>query len=316
MKLRPFVDADFSRMVELRNLWEPEGTTEEMVRDRDKRFPPEGVLRRAVAESSEGVVIGYSETARVPHRPPGEWWMTVTVDIPWRRQGAGTLLARDAVEFARAGGAAFVCDYIRESDEAGIGFANSLGAVPTEHVSDSCLNPQEFDETPYLTLIENLEAEGIRFFTFAETAQDEAAKRLLHEIYVAAERDMPHSTPDHLRSYEDFERGFIKALWWDPAGCFLAAEGDRWIGVVGIAISKPGTAFNEQSGIVREARGRGIATALKVLSLRWCRAKGVEQLRTSNYAGNDPMLAINRKLGYISEPGWLRYDLTLEGEDG
>lgn len=316
MKLREFTEADYPRLVELRNLWEPEPIVEDSLRDKDRRFPPDGVLRRMVAESPEGTVVAYAETAHVPHRPKTEWWSTVTVDVPYRRSGLGSRMCADSAEFVRARGGKMMCDYVREDDRAGISFAEKLGARKSEHIYDSVVDPRPFELGPYEPLIEKLRSEGIRFFTFADTSQDEAAKRKLHELYSAAEADMPHALPECRRSYEDFERGFLQAWWWKPEGFWLAADGDQWVGLAAIAIIKDQKAFNEQTGVASGYTGRGIATALKVLSMNWCREQGVTQLRTSNHDGNDAMLAINRKLGYKPEPGWLRYDLHLEDGNG
>jgi hypothetical protein len=43
--------------------------------------------------------------------------------------------------------------------------------------------------------------------------------------------------------------------------------------------------------------------------------QGACQVRTNNHLGNDAMLAINEKMGYVAEPGWYRYDLCLEGNE-
>ncbi|HKV82923.1 MAG TPA: hypothetical protein VJN88_00100, partial [Ktedonobacterales bacterium] len=53
-------------------------------------------------------------------------------------------------------------------------------------------------------------------------------------------------------------------------------------------------------------RGRGIATALKVLAIRAARARDAAMIRTNNDSQNAPMLAINRALGYQPEPGYYR----------
>lgn len=55
------------------------------------------------------------------------------------------------------------------------------------------------------------------------------------------------------------------------------------------------TAF---TGVRAEARGRGIATALKLRQVEWCRSAGYRRLTTGNHLGNAPMLAINERLGF------------------
>lgn len=225
-------------------------------------------------------------------------------------------MVSDLMDFGRLHGAARFTDYIREDSAESIRFAEELGATRSEHVSESYIDPRTFDETPYLPLIERLENEGIRFFSYADTARDEEAVRSFHEVFMRADRDMPHSDPKHQRSVSEFKDHVFCASWFRPEGVFIAADGDRWIGLCTIGFRKADRAVNDLAGVHQDYRGRGIATALKVLALRYTREVGVTQLRTNNHLDNGPMLAINRKLGYVSEPGWFRYDLSLEEQGG
>ena len=65
---------------------------------------------------------------------------------------------------------------------------------------------------------------------------------------------------------------------------FLTVAGDR--------------ASNEMTATLPELRGRGLARAAKLATLRWAGANGIAAVYTSNYADNAAMLAVNRRLGY------------------
>ncbi|MBY8877854.1 GNAT family N-acetyltransferase [Streptomyces sp. PLK6-54] len=52
------------------------------------------------------------------------------------------------------------------------------------------------------------------------------------------------------------------------------------------------------TGIRRAHRGRGLAKAAKAHSLHLARTRGLREAYTSNDDGNEPMLAVNRWLGY------------------
>jgi mycothiol synthase len=315
LTIREAKDCDLGRIVELQNLWQPEPLTEEIKRDQDRRFPPGGILRRMVAEIEGEGIVGYSGSSRVPFEEPGLWRISVTVDTPWRCKGIGSALASEAIEFARSNGATKISDYVLEKGQAGIRFAERLGGKRSEHLFESSLDPRSFDPSPYEERIEKLRREGIRFITFADTAMDEAAKRKFYELHVATDSDMPHSTPDHMYTYEQLMQWLLEAYWWDPSGYFIAVDGDQWVGMVGVAMYKPDKAYNEHAGVIRSHRGRGIATALKVFGMEFAKARGAVQLRTNNHMGNKPMLAINERFGYIPEPGWYRYDIYLKGKE-
>jgi RimJ/RimL family protein N-acetyltransferase len=52
-------------------------------------------------------------------------------------------------------------------------------------------------------------------------------------------------------------------------------------------------------------RGRKLGQAVKVLALRYARdVLKVDTVRTNHNAQNAPMIAIDRKLGYVQTPGF------------
>jgi GNAT superfamily N-acetyltransferase len=59
-------------------------------------------------------------------------------------------------------------------------------------------------------------------------------------------------------------------------------------------------------------RGRGIATALKRRQIAWAARHGYRELVTWTQDGNDAMQAVNRKLGYVGRPAWIRLEAPLE----
>jgi GNAT superfamily N-acetyltransferase len=50
--------------------------------------------------------------------------------------------------------------------------------------------------------------------------------------------------------------------------------------------------------VARDARGRGVAGAIKRAQIAWAKANGVPALRTANEVRLEGMLALNRRLGY------------------
>lgn len=56
-----------------------------------------------------------------------------------------------------------------------------------------------------------------------------------------------------------------------------------------------------------EARGRGLAFALKVAAIDWAREQGYQQLRTENEERNEPIRHINQLLGYEPVAEWITH---------
>ena len=85
----------------------------------------------------------------------------------------------------------------------------------------------------------------------------------------------------------------------------LALAGAQWIGLTQVSLhTEERFAFNEMTGVAREHRGRQIAQALKLHAIGYAQAQQMPLLRTFNDSANMPILAINRKLGYLPEPGF------------
>ena len=65
------------------------------------------------------------------------------------------------------------------------------------------------------------------------------------------------------------------------------------------------------TGVRREYRRRGIATALKVMALQFARENGYTEIVTDNEE-NNPMFQINLQLGFEPQPASLDYVRHLQ----
>jgi len=82
-----------------------------------------------------------------------------------------------------------------------------------------------------------------------------------------------------------------------PEAYFIALDGDRVLGY-GYLEHEDEQWKNGFMAVAREARGRGIAGAIKRAQIAWAKANGVPTLRTANEVRLEGMLALNRRFGY------------------
>jgi GNAT superfamily N-acetyltransferase len=93
-----------------------------------------------------------------------------------------------------------------------------------------------------------------------------------------------------------------------PDAYFIALEDGRLLGY-GYLQLEGGAWSNGFMAVTPDARGRGVAGALKRAQVRWAREEGIPTLRTATEVRLDSMLGLNRRFGY--EP---RYEeIVLRG---
>ena len=78
---------------------------------------------------------------------------------------------------------------------------------------------------------------------------------------------------------------------------FIALEGGRILGY-GYLEHDDDQWRNGFMAVARDARGRGVAGAIKRAQIAWAKDRGIPTLRTANETRLDSMLALNRRLGY------------------
>jgi GNAT superfamily N-acetyltransferase len=128
----------------------------------------------------------------------------------------------------------------------------------------------------------------------------------LYEIALVAYPDQPGRADSRLSPY-DVWRGW--SLDPNPAdACFIALEDDRVVGY-GYLTVDGAAATHGFTALARQARGRGIAGAIKRAQIAWAKRHGIRTLRTANELRLEQMLSLNRRHGYRV----LHTELVLRG---
>ena len=117
---------------------------------------------------------------------------------------------------------------------------------------------------------------------------------VLYELAQIAHRDQPGRS-----------ESTVSEAWYEwglranpPESYFIALDDqDRVLGY-GYLEQHEGQWKNGFMAVAREARGRGVAGAIKRAQIAWAKANGVPTLRTANEVRLEGMLALNRRFGY------------------
>ena len=307
--LRPLdLERDLDRAADLLSHYWPRRFTAATMREREAQRPPETIHCALIAVDGADQPIGYGWVSRSPWTAPGEFSSGVVVAPDHRRRGIGHRLYAELATQARERGGTVARAYLRDNRPAALAFARRHGLDVERHEFTSVLDLSGFDESAFAPVVTKAEAAGFRFFSLAEAGFTAESRHSLHALHRQTAADVP-GTHDDFPTFAAYEQQLLTSRSHRPEGLVVAASGDEWVGLAAVTYDPAedaGQAYNAHTGVLRQYRGRGVAQALKVLAVRAARAMGARSIRTDNDEENAPMLAINRKLGYVPSPGWYR----------
>lgn len=303
---------DIEGIAQVVNSFEQTPVEHEMVRQWFAYAPTGRIVHRIVATVGDDRVAGYGVAVHEAWQPDGEFYAWVGVLPGHRGQGLGRRLADNVADFLSGQHVSRLKSEVRDDDDVSQKFAQRAGFRHSLHLYASAIDVERFDETPFLGVLSDLEQQGIRFCSVADFGDDAPTRARLHALNTITSRDIPGAEGPEI-PFDDFEKWVCGSTWYRPEGQLLAVDGDTWVGLCSIQLLPAAQkAYNVMTGVLPAYRGRKIALALKVLAIRYARRAGARTLDTNNASDNAPMLAVNRKLGYVPSPG--KYLLVREGQ--
>jgi mycothiol synthase len=308
---------DVAAYVEINNLiYSPERTTVEQELYWESIYPQENPRLRHTAETVDREVVAVS----VCLRPfwmiaPGVFWLGIEVRPEWQRRGIGQAMLAALEPFAREHGATILRTACREDFAAAIRFVERAGFSNIGIRYESVIDVQTFDETPFLPVLEGALQAGYRLTTLAEELPvTPDADRRLYDLVSATSVEVPFpGGAIHHEDFENWRKGNLQGPTADPAAIFIAKWGGEYVAttILELPAHTDEPAITHMTGVLREHRRRGLATALKLLSFRYLKERGFREVRTHNDTANPPILNLNQKMGYRRLPGWLEWDKGL-----
>ncbi len=314
MQIRPATEADYLRLVEITNQTHIRSLTLEEFTADLTHSATLGHHAELVLELA-GKIVGYGRISSSPWLPTGGFYLGVRVDPEYSGRGVGSALLRALEEQVVDHGGTMVEVGVRDHRPDWLAFAEHHGYRLKEHFFNSELDLSTFDPEPYRPLLAEAEANGYRFITMADLPPDEG-QRAFYELDIECSRDEPDKGPEwQPTEYDAYRADTFAPHQYDPKAVFLAMKEGELAGTSGCSFP-PGrkSAWVLFTGVRRQHRGHGLAQALKLLACEYVRSRGdYTRIATGNHAQNGPMLAINRKFGFVPMPGSYILRKTLSG---
>jgi GNAT superfamily N-acetyltransferase len=319
--IRPFdySDADYAEVVAIDTLVYPEyPSTIEEWKDDDAKRDPKCQHQRFVAVH-DGMIVGfasYGQHSGMYH--PQRFNIGATVLPEHQGRGIGKALYAMLLNTLASFEPLSLRTNVREDMTRGVRFLQARGFVEDMKSWESRLHVPGFDFAPYVDAEAKMLVHGHRVATLAELmARDPDHRRKLYELIWACEQDVPHPEPQTKPDFEFFEKRHFESPNLLPEACFIALDGDEYIGLSELWASQADASelYTGLTGVRRDYRRRGVALALKLRAIAYARAHGVTTVKTWNEQHNRAMLSINEMLGFVKQPIWMSFVKTLRTEN-
>lgn len=313
--LRPHLDQDFEALVGIRNRINPEPITANQMRDFAASNRANSNTYEIWVAEADDRILAYGILAQGDDLPPGWWYMRVQTDPDQNGQGAATALYNHLESIAREGGAVEIESQVRGDDDAAFAWAEHRGFRSDRLRTESVLDLTTFDGSRFAGAVEKTAATGLRFeMHYPGLPQSDEFLLRMYDLHAETFPEVPAFVPP----FPPFET-WVKEWRGEgrvnqPVFAIFACDGDRIVGESSLSLPElaDAAAYTIYTAVRKAYRGRGLALALKLLTIEAAKARGVTRMRTNNDPDNPAMLAVNAKLGYVLVPGPRRIMKSLK----
>lgn len=312
--LAEFDEADYEAIVRIAKAVRPDDfISVEDLTDWDNNQRRAGRRSSRWVASIDAEAVGYASLGESPWLNAELRYSNISVVPDHQGRGIGRSLLGRVEDLAEERGAQSLLTSTEDYRRREIKFLEAARFVEIDRDWQSTLDLSAFDPDQWNEAIANVTSSGIRIVPVAElrdTVPDWIDR--LHQLYIELEGDMPVKVPIQPVSRGDFEALMLGRRML-AAGFLVALDGDDFVGLTqpDRVDGEPDVLSQEMTGVAAKARGRGIATALKVAAAIWAKDAGYRSVRTYNAASNAPMLAVNGKIGFVKDHGFIEFRKDL-----
>jgi GNAT superfamily N-acetyltransferase len=309
-----YEEADYEAIVQIAKAVQPDDfESVEDLSDWDANQRRAGRRSLRWQAAVEGKVIGYGSVSQSPWFERAVPFGNVMVRPDHQHRGIGRGLLERLEATARDLAARTLLTYTQEDRPRAMRFLEAAGYEEYDRQWRSTLDLASFDPDRWRNAVDRVASSGLRVASIAElreTVPDWVER--LYDLYSSVEKDVPTPLPVQSVPAAEFETLSLgrKLI---AEGFLVALDGDEFVG-----LTEPqrveehdDVIAQNMTGVAAPARGKGIATALKVTAATWAKENGYRSIRTYNNQSNAPMLAVNDKLGFVRDFATVEYGKDL-----
>lgn len=237
-----------------------------------------------MAVSNDGDVIGCCDARHVPNQfDPSRYSVLVLVSPSHQRHGWGKRLLGHAEAFLKPLGARELIGEAKANAVGSLAFPGKHGFEETHRLWESHLDVAMFNPSRFSGERDRTAVAGVTIRTLAnERSRIPNCIERLHALHTGIETDVPRPVQASAVSIETFTSQVTNHPTTIPEAFLIACRGEEYVGLTYLR-RVPGLPYilsQALTGVTRQARGLGIATALKVAGIEWARTQGIQEIRT------------------------------------
>jgi GNAT superfamily N-acetyltransferase len=315
--VRPATPADYPALVAVGKASYPDyGDSLKEWRHWDETWDHAKYFKLRLVAEDAGRVVGYGQVNHMRWAfVPTKYRIDITVLPDFRGRGHGTALYDELAGAVTERAGSALASAAKESMTDGVRFLTKRGYREVKRDWESRLFVDGFDFARFGTADERVAKQGIRIVSLADEMQrDTGALEKAFELNEDCRMDIPSVDPPTRHTFDEFRKDEVDAPNALLDAFYIAIDKDgRYLGVSNLfrSVDDPTFLWQGITGVRRDARGKGIAMALKLRTVRYAIDKGVKHIKTWNDVHNKPMLSINEAMGFAKQPAWVSYEKEL-----
>jgi len=316
LEMREFDPTDYQRLLEIFNANYPDYTRSiDEWRSRDESVDRSRYHLQRYTFLEKKAVVGFGDVSHVTDMfHPRKFWINIFVDPQVQGRGIGSAIYERLNGELRKLNAIVAWAGSTERLPRLTEFYQRRGFEEKMKAWESRLDVLAIDLEKFRDYTEKVLRQGITITNLAEERKNGPdSLKSLHELVQLISADMPSPAAFTPISYEQWEAFELRNPSLLPEAYMIARDGPKFVGLSTVwRLDKEPTGLVQgNTGVRREYRGSGIAVALKLKVIDFARRNGYVKLKTWNASNNVPMLAVNTKLGFKREVGWITLEKAL-----